>query len=275
MKQFVLLLTIVTSIAAANPGLSSGNSDTAPVSVTYLANEGVLITHGDDSVLIDPLFTEDFDTYLLLDERSQNKIIHGEAPFDNIDVVLISHVHDDHFNAELLVRMLLENKKTRLAASPNALEQVRADDSFEERLEPRLTVITPELNGAVVENRFGRIVVQTTWQRHSSTRYHGLVNLAHQVLIGGKRILHLGDAEPLPENFANLAAQDIHFDLALVPIWFFGNDDGQEIILNTIDAAHTVAFHAPTHVSREQFENLAGERPWSIFLDPFEHRALK
>lgn len=50
--------------------------------LTYVANEAVLITKGNQKVLFDPFFHQVFGTYQLVPENTKQAIFSGSPPFD-------------------------------------------------------------------------------------------------------------------------------------------------------------------------------------------------
>ncbi len=60
-------------------------------SITYVANFGFLIWAGEKKVLVDALFNK---------SRGHPGLVgDGNAPFDDIDLVLVAHGDRDHFSA--------------------------------------------------------------------------------------------------------------------------------------------------------------------------------
>ena len=66
----------------------------------YMANEGVMVTDGDTKILFDPLYPESYGQYLLVPEQMREALFAGEAPFEDVDAIFVSHFHGDHFSAE-------------------------------------------------------------------------------------------------------------------------------------------------------------------------------
>ena len=75
-------------------------------SVTYVANEAVLITNGDKKVLFDPFFHQTFGTYQSVPEQTKQAIFSGTPPFDKLTAIFISHAHGDHFAADDVLKYL-------------------------------------------------------------------------------------------------------------------------------------------------------------------------
>jgi len=82
MKRTILLLVLFTS---------NGASAQVESSVRYLADEGVMVTHQNSKILIDPLFRNSFDQYQLVPDNVRNAIFAGQAPYDAVDAVHIPH----------------------------------------------------------------------------------------------------------------------------------------------------------------------------------------
>ncbi|MFN3235989.1 MAG: hypothetical protein ACE37D_02900 [Pseudomonadales bacterium] len=73
----------------------------------YLANEGVMVENGATKVVFDPLFNNDYGRFELLPEDMKAALLAGEAPYDNLSAAFISHSHEDHFDPEDMVRLML------------------------------------------------------------------------------------------------------------------------------------------------------------------------
>lgn len=89
-KHLLRSLLLVTSLAGLN--LAQAHDSTAQ----YMANEGLMVVHGDTKVIFDPLFRNDYGQYLLLPPEMEAALFAGEAPFDGVDAIFISHHHGDH-----------------------------------------------------------------------------------------------------------------------------------------------------------------------------------
>src|SRR5215207_7881776 len=87
------------------------------VEITYIANEGVLIRSGDKQVLIDGLHREYGPEYAFLPDAQRVQIETAKAPFNEIDLILVSHRHLDHFHPESVGLHLQHNPKGFLVSS--------------------------------------------------------------------------------------------------------------------------------------------------------------
>ena len=73
--------------------VGASRSQRSNVEITYIANEGVLISADGKQVLIDGLHREYGPEYAFLPAAEREKIETAKAPFDQIDLVLVSHRH--------------------------------------------------------------------------------------------------------------------------------------------------------------------------------------
>ena len=93
--------------------------------IQYLANEGVMITHGETSILFDPIHNYPNDTYQRVPPEMEAAIYAGQPPYDGVDGVFVSHYHADHFSAAGLVRLLHERSDIDLYAPAQAVSEMR------------------------------------------------------------------------------------------------------------------------------------------------------
>jgi hypothetical protein len=71
------------------------------VEITYSNNAGFLITDADHKILIDAHYKGNACTPSM-PTRILKQIVAGESPFDGIDLILVTHNHTSHFDAELV-----------------------------------------------------------------------------------------------------------------------------------------------------------------------------
>lgn len=81
--------------------------------LTKTINSGVIIEHEGVKILVDGLFGEEhlFDPLM---QEQKNDIINGLPPYDNIDVLLFTHLHSDHYSKDLVDQWLRDNTKAKV-----------------------------------------------------------------------------------------------------------------------------------------------------------------
>jgi L-ascorbate metabolism protein UlaG (beta-lactamase superfamily) len=115
-KLFLLVIIIV---------LCGFTMQKKALEVTYLANCGFLYQSDKSKVLVDPFGTEYGDFFYLPSNETKKNIIQGNVPFNKIDLLLITHIHGDHFNAKLTERFLLNNNKVKMICPPQVCKQMK------------------------------------------------------------------------------------------------------------------------------------------------------
>jgi L-ascorbate metabolism protein UlaG (beta-lactamase superfamily) len=217
------------------------------IEITYIANEGVLISSGDKQVLIDGLHRKErvFSHYAFLPTAEREKIETAQPPYDKIDLLLFSHRHYDHFHAEAAGLHLKHNPKTRLVSSHQVVSEVEKNFKDYKEIEARVISTTPPLKERVAVNIAG-IDFELLGLGHGSGSFREIQNLGHLIKLGGKKLLHVGDAELETEIFEKFNLDEEGIDIAILPFWFLVGKDGQTIVKEHIKPKHIIAVHIET-----------------------------
>lgn len=177
---------------------SSGRSGSG-IEVTYVANEGFLISSGGRKILMDAVFKAETDWCVTPSDATLGRMTGGEAPFDGVSLILITHHHTDHFSAPLTIGVLKANPAARAVLTGQALELLAKEDGFP-AVRERVIAPTPR-PGAVEKISVKGIDVSVLGMRHSpfreedgSDRHAGVEHNGYLITMDGMTILHLGDA---------------------------------------------------------------------------------
>lgn len=231
-------LAVVSAQAPATPTAAG------TLQVTYIANQGVLLAAGDTQVLIDGLHRPYQPIYPSLPEREREQIETARPPFDGIDLILVSHVHRDHFHPEAVARHLRHNPKAVLVSSEQVVREIQALGNVAD-ISPLMTAITPALRTRQTTEAAG-MTVDILGVGHGTGRHATVQNLGHLITLGGTRVLHIGDATT--EDPGILEAFDLDeagIDVAFLPVWFLTGEAGAAIVRQHIKPRHIVAIHMP------------------------------
>ncbi|HEX7330435.1 MAG TPA: MBL fold metallo-hydrolase [Pyrinomonadaceae bacterium] len=212
------------------------------VEITYIANEGVLISADGKQVLIDGLHREYEPAYAFLPPAEREKIETAKAPFDKIDLILVSHRHLDHFHPESVGRHLQHNPKAILVSSQQVVDEVEKNFKDYQAVKARITGATPPWKEKVAMKVAG-VDFEILNLRHGTERHAGIQNLGHIIKLGGKKLLHIGDADTAVENFEKFNLDEEGIDIAFIPFWFLIGSDGQTIVRDHIKPKQIIAVH--------------------------------
>lgn len=254
MRAFALLLSVLACAQQRSEGaVQPAPAPVAPPSddlpapvepqITYVANEGVLLTFAGKAVLIDGLHRPYKPDYAVLDAGGRRRVEHAEGEFAAVRLILVSHVHRDHFDAEAMREHLEHNPHARLIGSPQVVEAVSAalrDSPARERVEA-----VPYGAGLRHVRAHDGITVELIGLPHGSARFRDVHNLGHVIEFGGRTFLHVGDTELDEPALAALDLPARRLDVAFLPYWYFLPADGLAAVDRRIGARTYYAVHVP------------------------------
>lgn len=268
----LLLLGILSYVALA---------DEAPASrAHYLANGGVMIEHGDTKILFDPLFRNDYGQYDLVPPEMEAALFEGSTPWDGIDAIFISHHHEDHFDAALMLEFLVARANIELYAPRQAITALQAlVNTPDAAVFDRMHSIALENSAAASRFEMGDLLIDAVRIPHSGwpDRHSTVENIVFRVTLDeATTVMHFGDADPRDEHFAKNAEHwhQRHTDLALPPYWFFLSPEGRNVLVGRIKATQTVGVHVPTRMPDDAANRPAEFRGFDLFTRPGETRAI-
>ena len=204
----------------------------APLRVTYLANEGVLID-GPCAVLVDALFRDSLGAYVRHAPGVQETLETARPPFDRVGVVLATHYHLDHWDPGAVARFLGSNPRALYASPPEAAAMMPREVRGQVR---PLAAASPRLQA-------GNAQVEVLGLAHGAppgaapTPHNG-----YRIACGPRVLAHLGDSSPDEASFAVLLAAG-PVDVAFVPFWWLAGPEGRRFVLERWKPKHVVAVH--------------------------------
>ena len=268
---FLLLLLSISQFAAAHETAAEAR---------YLANEGVMVTHGDTKILFDPLYNESFGQYELLPETMRAALMAGKAPWDGVDAVFISHYHDDHFAPQDMLDYLEERTDVRLYAPAQAVEAMRDIAAQGSDVFARVTAIALDFGDAPLQLGQPGLLIEVVRIPHSGwpDRHRDVENLAWRITLdSGPTVLHLGDADTRDDHYARDAGywEQRFAHMAFPPYWDFLSRRGTQVLKTRLRPTHAVGIHVPGSVPTTPSERDPGLQDVDLFTDPGETRAIE
>ncbi len=158
----------------------------APVAITSLGVEGILIECGATRILIDALVR----SALPLSASERERLQGAAPPYDSVSLALVTHPHYDHFDAGYATQFLLHSPGTQLVGLPGTVDALRQEAGWND-VAARVVLISFS-PGERTEMQFGDVRVTAIHLEHSGLG--NVPNLGYLIDVGGTRILHLGDA---------------------------------------------------------------------------------
>ena len=257
--------------------LAAGGAASHEAEARYLGNEGVLVAAGEQKVLFDAFFSDDYGEYVLVDADTRAALNAGRPPYDGVDAVFVSHVHGDHFSPAPMLAYLRERPRARVFAPAQVVDVLQAEAGDDAALLSRVTAFDlapgdPAAMASIAGFRFAVVAIPHAGGAQTAD----IQNLAFRVsLAPGPTVIHLGDAGADPDEFARQADfwSGKPVDLVLPPFWLFTDPIGRELLERHFPGSHAVGIHVPAEAAgdgaawREHFDA-------DLFADPGETRAI-
>ena len=231
----------------------------AQVNVTYIANCGFLYQNEKVKVLIDPFGTEYGNYFYLPSNEARDNILSGNAAFKNIDLLLITHIHGDHFNAKLAEHFLLKHHNTKMICPRQVYNQIKDSCQNFNAIASRLFSPTINMN-EICRTTLNHIPISIIRMQHGSDRnldsisysqytdYEKTENFGYVIQLKNRRIFHQGDA-CLKINREALSKINVPIDIA--HLGFFDWDEASYNILKVDLKARNVIFMHGTIPAKE------------------------
>lgn len=246
-------LIAVICLLLAVPAIAHPDHIGPPAEATYIANAGVLISHGDNKIMFDPLFTEGFNNYQVAPDEIRVALFAGTPPYDDVDAIFISHAHGDHFSPTDAITYLSQHPKTRLIGSAQMADMMTPLAGYAE-IESRVTGIALDYNAPAATVSVGDIHAEAVRIPHAGgegrrdiQNYVWRVSLTADNTSPDVTIMHMGDADPADKWFAPHEAhwQARQTGTAFPPYWFYASQAGHAILSTRLNALSFFGVHVP------------------------------
>ena len=222
---FAFLLCLTSAMTDA-----ADTTTPKPLTVTYVGNTGYLIECDGHKVAVDALLGGAKSEYYDIPSDSVVALMAAaQPPFDGIDVIAVTHRHDDHFVASIVADYLSRNAKCELLCSPQVADKLSALPNYESIQKQIRTVSAPVdsvsqfskngITAQVLSSKHGAYF-ETTSTGKTVDRHRDVEHLEFLFTIGGRSFLHIGDVGLQDRNqFLPLGLGKDSIDIAFVPRW--------------------------------------------------------
>ena len=218
----------------------TGMATSQTVTVTFVANEGVLLSSRSGKVLIDALFRS-YKDFVVPSDSLRQAMEAGRPPFDSVNLALATHWHGDHFEPRPVTAFLRANPGAIFLASRQVLDSLA-------RYEPARSLPSRQLVPSTMEPGTRRritvngITIDVLGISHTG-RNQAVQHLGYLVELDGVRLLHLGDSWVEDDTFKSFRLDTTRVDVALVPSWLLRNAETRAVIIRDIRPRRVMAFH--------------------------------
>jgi L-ascorbate metabolism protein UlaG (beta-lactamase superfamily) len=210
-RMVILLAITILAGAALSVSLSANSAPASDVRVTYVGNAGFLITVGERKILIDPL-----------PEEAKDALMNARPPFNDVNLILITHNHGDHFNAPMIRQLLKNVPGARLISTAQITGQLA---EFGNRI---ITLAATKEKRAQTD--IDGIQVQAIYLSHGTppAGREESVNFGYLITANAIRLFHTGDIDLSLVDMTDPLSPGGRIDLAFIAHFFFSPDPQEQ-----------------------------------------------
>lgn len=196
--------------------------------ITRISNAGILIENAGAKILLDGFNITNIYHYIGTIPEEYDRLM--QAP-DDIDYLVFTHAHDDHFNAIMVMKYMEKHPATKAIAPETALEKLRICEIAEERL---ISAETLPLNTNFPVNAFKTV--------HIGSPYRDVPHYSYY--LPGAELLFTGDAIPLASNYREFE-NHVYKITVLASNYAHVIGSGMKTIRNILCPEVTLVLHLP------------------------------
>ncbi|MEF9864471.1 MAG: MBL fold metallo-hydrolase [Christensenellaceae bacterium] len=197
--------------------------------VTLIANAGILLQINGKKILVDALHNRYTQRFSSVDDALLEQICIGNPPFDEVDFLIFTHDHPDHYSKRHTAEFLKNNKHTRMISPIDDFEGIKGVHVL------KTTHRNYEYDGIKITCR--KLL-------HDGEEYAEIVNYGFVLDIDGFCIAFFGDSTFDKQSIAELIGGR-HINAAIVNFPYITLRRGLECVKEAIKPDELVVFHLP------------------------------
>lgn len=213
--------------------------------MTLLANTGIIIESGGVKFLIDGLHKNISTTFSGLSAEVFADLCAGEKElYKNINYLIFTHLHKDHFSAEYTEKYLDNNKVAGFFA-PEILKEkyISLNNKIEQNSEQSY-YFDLSLGEKQTIRLADDLSIEVFSAVHAGEQYTDLENYCYLINFAGRKLFIISDSDYDSKYFFEML-EDEDIEAAFVNPLFLNNKRGREVIIEALKAERLIVYHIP------------------------------
>lgn len=213
------------------------------IEMILVSNAGILIKYECIKILIDGIYIDETGFFSQVPEKVIKQYKSGKGCFGNIDYILFTHNHQDHFSMKAL-QIYLKYNTPKLVFLPC----ITTDESenLKKKFEMKNIKFIESLKikqhkKYIIEQNIMIDVYKTT---HCGEEFKDICNLCYLITINDKSILFTGDADMNESNFWFINKFK-NVNILIINGVFFQSNEGKKLIKELINPDEIIVCHIP------------------------------
>ncbi len=171
---------------------------------------------------------------------SERELLLGKIESRELQTLVFTHTHDDHFCLQNVLEALEVNPQLRVISTRAVIRKIRAKSTA-----GILTEIIPEEAGMVMTEPVQGMKLILFNSPHMGEQFGDVQNLVCLLEAAGRKILIPGDARPDAELFERTAGWSPVIDWLIGPFPLLGLPSSRKKIAGPLTVRHALALHLP------------------------------
>ena len=210
--------------------------------VTLSCNAGLILEYQGTKLLLDGIYGTAGHPFSNLGRDRWEKMLSGTDPYDNIDYLLFSHQHPDHFTPAMTLAYLKE-RNVKGIFFPEVAGETQTDliAYIKENRIP-CVLLSPQTQRATfcIEPQ---IKVRAFSTLHLDKKFQDVVHYCYLISFGNKNVLFTADADYTTETFS--AIQTCPLRAAFINPLFFNALRSGKFFSGTLNTKTLCIYHVP------------------------------
>lgn len=214
------------------------------VKVTFLVNAAILLEFRGIKLLIDGIYDENGHCFSNLSTEQWESLKTGQGEFSNIDYLLFTHEHGDHFSAKRVAEYLeYQQPKAIFMSAHGSAALERLKKQVEQKGIPCVLLDAALCRKAVFRPEKD-IRIKALQTRHLDRIYWDMPHFCYLIECGEKKLLFTGDVDFTQERFPDL--KGVLLDAVFVNPLMSHSKEGKRLLSDgTLQAKMKIVYHIP------------------------------
>lgn len=228
-------------------GSHTAMDETTSIEVTLLANEGILIQWNGIKILIDGMHENENEMFSGLSQNILEDLIAGEKPlYRNIDYILFTHCHFDHFSADVTEAFLKEHRvKGFMLPDRQSQEFTSLRDTAKLQADKTWLLDLPLGDKKEIKLSESKGFSLTVFRAiHAGEQYLDVENYCYLLNFNGRKIFIIADSDYDSNYFSKMLPDDT-IETAFVNPLFLSIGGGRDVITHALKPEKLVVYHIP------------------------------
>lgn len=209
------------------------------VTVTLLANAGLLLQYDGYTILLDALQRSENAPFSPLSPTLWQELLCGKGQFSKVDALLFSHLHPDHFCADMVVQYL-QLHSTPVIMMPQDLASAEIKEINTQVGTHLISLANDAPVRYVLTSEISVLAIPT---RHLDKLYYSIPHFCYLLSFGEKNLLITADIDYTYETLSML--DEILLDAAFVNPLFFSALRSNRFFKGNLNVEQICVYHIP------------------------------